>query len=214
MAVWDSEPATVFGGIPGERVVAEVVRRRRDHVAARVVEVLEASPHRIESDCAYFWPCTGCQWRHISYAHQLEIKRERVERSLRAAPGLSGVDVLPTMPSRTTSGYRNHARFTIGPGGTLGYVNNTTRRFLRVDRCDLMHPWINDALAQLQERCAETTQLSVRYGVNTGDYLVQPRLVGGRHHAGERAEALHGGHAGAGIPGGVAVVLPSEHADG
>ena len=178
MAVWDSEPATVFGGIPGERVVAEVVRRRRDHVAARVVEVLEASPHRIESDCAYFWPCTGCQWRHISYAHQLEIKRERVERSLRAAPGLSGVDVLPTMPSRTTSGYRNHARFTIGPGGTLGYVNNTTRRFLRVDRCDLMHPWINDALAQLQERCAETTQLSVRYGVNTGDYLVQPRLVG------------------------------------
>ena len=111
--------------------------------------------------------------------HQLEIKRERVERTLRAAPGLAGVDVLPTMPSRTTSGYRNHARFTIGPGGTLGYVNNTTRRFLRVDRCDLMHPWINDALAQLQERCAETTQLSVRYGVNTGDYLVQPRLVGG-----------------------------------
>ena len=177
-AVWDGEPATVFGGIPGERVVAEVVRRRRDHVAARVVEVLEASPHRIESDCAYFWPCTGCQWRHISYEHQLEIKRERVERSLRAAPGLSGVDVLPTMASRTTSGYRNHARFTIGPGGTLGYVNNTTRRFLRVDRCDLMHPWINDALAHLQERCAETTQLSVRYGVNTGDYLVQPRLVG------------------------------------
>ena len=179
MATWDGEPATVFGGIPGERVVAEVVRRRRDHVAIRVVEVLEASPHRIESDCAYFWPCTGCQWRHISYEHQLEIKRDRVERTLRAAPGLAGVDVLPTMPSRSTSGYRNHARFTIGPGGTLGYVNNTTRRFLRVDRCDLMHPWINDALAQLQERCAETTQLSVRYGVNTGDYLVQPRLVGG-----------------------------------
>ena len=83
------------------------------------------------------------------------------------------------MPSRSTSGYRNHARFTIGPGGTLGYVNNTTRTVpSRVDRCDLMHPWINDALAHLQERCAETTQLSVRYGVNTGEYLVQPRLVG------------------------------------
>ena len=35
----------------------------------------------------------------------------------------------------------------------------------------------------------------------------------GRHYAGERAEALHGGHARAGIPGGVAVVLPSEHTD-
>ncbi len=177
-ATLDGGPVTVFGGIPGERVVAEVVRRRRDAVAARVVEVLEPSPHRVASDCEYFWPCTGCQWRHVSYERQLEIKRERVEATLRAEPGLAGVVVQPTMPSRSTSGYRNHARFTIGPGGTLGYVNHTTRRFLRVDRCDLMHPWINDALSQLQERCAETTQLSVRYGVNTGDYLVQPRLVG------------------------------------
>ncbi len=195
-AVWDGEPATVFGGIPAERVVAEAVRIRRDHVAARVVEVLEASPHRVESDCAYFWPCTGCQWRHISYERQLEIKRERVEATLRGAPGLADIDVLPTMPSRSTSGYRNHARFTIGPGGTLGYVNHTTRRFLRVDRCDLMHPWINETLGKLQERCAETTQLSVRYGVNTGEYLVQPRLVGpgielesGQKHY---TEAMHG----------------------
>ena len=190
------EPVTVFGGIPGERVVAEVVRRRRGHVAARVVEVVEASPDRVDSDCAYFWPCTGCQWRHVSYERQLAIKRERVEAALRAAPGLADVAVLPTMPSCSTSGYRNHARFTIGPGGTLGYVNHTTRRFLRVDRCDLMHPWINGVLARLQGRCAETTQLSVRYGVNTGEYLVQPRLVGpgidvesGQKHY---TEAMHG----------------------
>lgn len=196
LATWGREPARVFGGIPGERVVAEVVRRRRDHVAARVVETLEPSPYRVEADCEYFWPCTGCQWRHISYARQLEIKRDRVETALRTAPGLGGIEVRPTAPSHSTSGYRNHARFTIGPGGTLGYVNHTTRRFLRVDRCDLMHPWINEALARLQERCGETTQLSVRYGVNTGEYLVQPRLAGpgidvesGQKHY---TEAMHG----------------------
>ena len=36
-ASWNGEPATVFGGIPGERVMAELVRRQRDHIAARVV---------------------------------------------------------------------------------------------------------------------------------------------------------------------------------
>jgi 23S rRNA (uracil1939-C5)-methyltransferase len=41
-----------------------------------------------------------------------------------------------------------------------------------------MHPGINDALAKLQEHASETTQLSIRYGVNTGDYLIQPKLVG------------------------------------
>ena len=39
-----------------------------------------------------------------------------------------------------------------------------------------MHPWINEALEGLQGRCAETSQLSLRYGVNTGDFLVQPTL--------------------------------------
>ena len=40
----------------------------------------------------------------------------------------------------------------------------------------LMDPGVNGILQQLQGRCAETTQLSVRWGVNTGDYLVQPTL--------------------------------------
>jgi 23S rRNA (uracil1939-C5)-methyltransferase len=39
-----------------------------------------------------------------------------------------------------------------------------------------MHPWINQALMRLQGRCGETSQLSIRYGVNTGDYLIQPML--------------------------------------
>ena len=177
-ASWNGEPATVFGGIPGERVVAELVRRQRDHIAARVVEVLEASPHRITPKCEYFWPCTGCQWQHISYEHQLELKRDWIAARLAEKPALAGLTVLPPVASENVTGYRNHARFTIGPGGTLGYVNHTTRRFLRVDRCDLMHPVINNALAKLQEHAAETTQLSIRYGVNTGDYLIQPKMVG------------------------------------
>jgi len=177
-ATWNGEVATVFGGIPGERVVAELVRKQRDHIAARVVEVLDASPHRITPKCEYFWPCTGCQWQHVSYEHQLELKREWIAARLAEKPELDGLTVLPPVASVNTTGYRNHARFTIGPGGTLGYVNHTTRRFLRVDRCDLMHPAINDALAKLQEHVAETTQLSIRYGVNTGDYLIQPKLVG------------------------------------
>jgi 23S rRNA (uracil1939-C5)-methyltransferase len=177
-ATWNGEPATVFGGIPGERVVAELVRRQRGHIAARAIEVLEASPHRVTPKCEYFWPCTGCQWQHISYEHQLELKRQWIEARLAEKPQLDGLTVLPPVPSQNTTGYRNHARFTIGPGGTLGYVNHTTRRFLRVDRCDLMHPWINEALAKLQEHASETTQLSIRYGVNTGDYLIQPKLVG------------------------------------
>ena len=167
----------VFGGIPGEVVDAEVVRARRRYVAARVVEVHEASPHRVSPPCPYFWPCTGCQWQHVAYERQLALKRETVRDALAGVSGLADVPVLPVIPSERQYGYRNHARFTVGPEGSLGYVNRTSREFVEVESCRLMDPWINGALASLSGRCQETSQLSIRYGVNTGEWLIQPRLL-------------------------------------
>ena len=88
----------------------------------------------------------------------------------------AGLEPSPTIPSPKVFGYRNHARFTVRESGMLGFINRLTRRFVKVDECALMHPWINGALQKLQGRSAETTQLSVRYGVNTGDWLIQPTM--------------------------------------
>ena len=84
--------------------------------------------------------------------------------------------VAAVIPSPRQLNYRNHARFTVRDGGVLGFVNRASRRFVDIDRCMIMHGAINDCLGQLQGKCWETTQLSVRAGQQTGDVLVQPRL--------------------------------------
>ncbi len=176
VALLEGQPVFVFGAIEGEEVRVEVVKRRRQRVVARVVEVLAPSPHRVTPPCPYFGPCTGCQWQHIEYTHQLELKRRAVVQALEQSGGLADPPVAPTLPSNQTFGYRNHARFTVDSKGRLGFVNRETRRFVEIDRCLIMHPAINQLLAQLQGKCGETTQLSIRYGVNTGEFLIQPRL--------------------------------------
>lgn len=176
MATHEEQDVFVLGGIPGERVVAEVLRVRRKYVAARVVSVLESSPARLEAPCPYYGGCTGCQWQHVDYATQLEYKRDKVQDALRRVGGLESIDVLPVVPSPLEYGYRNHARFTVGKSGDLGFVNRETRQFIHIDHCMLMHKGINHILEQLQDRCSETTQLAVRAGRETGDYLVQPPL--------------------------------------
>ncbi len=166
----------VFGGIPGEEVLAEIVRQYRGHITARAVEVRSASPQRVIAPCPYFGACTGCQWQHISYEHQLELKQGVVKETMAQEGGMPDAPVAPVVPAPQTLGYRNHARFTIGPEGSLGFVNRQSRRFIKIDCCLLMHSWINQALTQLQGHCSETTQLSIRYGVNTDDWLIQPTL--------------------------------------
>jgi len=166
----------VFGGITGEEVKVEVVRRYRTYVAACVREVIEPSPNRVEPTCPYFGRCTGCQWQHIRYEHQLELKHRIVRDALESYGGIPNPPVMRVVPAPQPLNYRNHARFTVGRGGALGFVNWQTRRFISVSQCQLMHPWINKALFRLHGHCGETTQLSIRVGVNTNQYMIQPAL--------------------------------------
>ena len=184
LAWHDGTPIFVFGGIPGERVTAEVIRVHRKHASATVIEAREPDPSRVSPPCQYFGQCTGCQWQHVAYETQLTAKRDKVADALVRVGGLfenkSDTPVADTLPSPNRYGYRNHARFTVSRSGSLGFVNRETRRFVRIDHCMLMRPSVNAILGTLQDHCHETTQLSIRAGGSEGDipadYLVQPRL--------------------------------------
>ena len=177
MATHDGRDVFVFGGIPGETVTAEVVAVRRKYVAAQVIDVIRPSPHRINPPCAYFGQCTGCQWQHVSYDAQLDAKTAVVIDALKRVGSFHNPPVLETIPSPKPFGYRNHARFNIWRStGSLGFTHRERRRFVQIDRCLLMNDRTNELLAELQNRCAETSALSIRASDATGDYLVQPTL--------------------------------------
>ena len=141
VAQHNGKQVLVLGGIPGEEVVAEVVKDRGEQLSVQVVEVLIPSPHRVSSPCPYYGPCTGCQWQHIDYQHQLDTKKQIVLDALEHVGGFGELPVLPTLASPDRYGYRNHARFTVGrKWGELGFVNRESRRFVTVQSCLLMHP--------------------------------------------------------------------------
>ena len=176
-AEFEGRSINVAGGIPGELALVRIYRyrrRRKDMVSGIVSRVLVASPNRVTPKCGYCGPCSGCQWQHISYPTQLELKRETVEGCLRRYDSLNGMKVLPTLAAPSEYYYRNHARFTVRMGGQLGFSNRITRRFIRIEHCMLMDPVINGALTEFQDKSGETTNMSLRVGKNTGGLLVQP----------------------------------------
>lgn len=179
IASFEGERINVFGGIPGETVIAEIVRykrRRKQYVSGIVRKVLVPSSSRVEPACKYFGDCTGCQWQHINYKSQLTRKTEIVQQYLSNYSSLSHLTARATVSSEEYFNYRNHARFTVRQGGNLGFVNRISRRFIKIQECLIMAPLINQILSKLQGLCQETTQLSIRHGLRTGDWLIQPTL--------------------------------------
>lgn len=104
----------VDGAIPGDRVVAEVYRRKKQFVEARAVERLEDSLHRVEPRCRHFGVCGGCKWQQLDYREQIQWKREHVIESFERIGKLSDVHVRDTVGAEQRYFYRNKMEFSFG----------------------------------------------------------------------------------------------------
>ncbi|MBR61888.1 MAG: 23S rRNA methyltransferase [Dehalococcoidia bacterium] len=178
-AIYENSEINVFGGIPNEEVIIGIHRykkRRKEVIFGVVLDVIVSSEHRIQAPCPYFGPCSGCQWQHIDYSYQLIIKANQVKNQFQKYKELSELNIHPTLASPNIFNYRNHARFTVRKEGVLGFVNRITRRFVSIQDCMLMTPGINRFLSLLQGKVAETSQLSIRHGINTNEWLIQPAI--------------------------------------
>ena len=64
--------------INGERVSAKIVRGKKQFAEAKLVDLIEVSPHRVQPPCPYFGRCGGCSYQHTDYEHQLTLKFRQV----------------------------------------------------------------------------------------------------------------------------------------
>ena len=172
----DGRVVFVEYAIPGERVLAEITREDSSYIEATTVSVLDPSPARVGPRCQYFGRCGGCQLQHIDYGEQLRLKTGIVREQLRRIGRFEDAPIRDMIGMHDPWGYRNHLRFTVRRDGDVGFMRQGTHRFLRIDRCEIAHPKVNEVLRDVQGRTMQTGQVSVRVGENTGDLLVQPKL--------------------------------------
>jgi 23S rRNA (uracil1939-C5)-methyltransferase len=102
----------VQGGMPGDRVRAEVQKAKRAYADARAIEILKPSPDRIPPRADH----PGAPWQVLDYERQLEIKQAQVADALRRIGRLEDFELEPILPAVETWRYRNKLEYSFGSG--------------------------------------------------------------------------------------------------
>jgi 23S rRNA (uracil1939-C5)-methyltransferase len=102
---------TVFvaGALPGERIRLRRTRRHRQHDEGELLEVLEASPARVEPRCPHFGVCGGCALQHLAASAQLQAKETELRDTLARVARVSPREWLAPLAGPAW-GYRRRAR--------------------------------------------------------------------------------------------------------
>jgi 23S rRNA (uracil1939-C5)-methyltransferase len=143
----DGRCILVDRGIPGERVIA-AVDRRRSPWRGTVEQVVEASPDRVSPPCPYYLRnCGGCQLQHLAYEAQLGAKRELVDRELRA----NGLQARIQNVYAMADPWRYRRTAAVALGWEAGFRPRGRRGIVEIHDCLISHPLIGRLTARLNE---------------------------------------------------------------
>ncbi|MGK0176370.1 MAG: 23S rRNA (uracil1939-C5)-methyltransferase/tRNA (uracil-5-)-methyltransferase [Lentimonas sp.] len=142
--------------IPGERVRARIFRNFQAYSEADLVEVLEASPDRVEPRCKLFQTCGGCQYQNIDYERQLTEKTRQVGELMEKLGGIDhpvqrakGSPKIYNYRSKITPHYNRPAKDGSQPIGFLQYGRRN--QLVDVEQCPIATEAINEALPEMRE---------------------------------------------------------------
>jgi 23S rRNA (uracil1939-C5)-methyltransferase len=172
----------VEGALPGERVEAEIVERRRRYARARLHRVLRASPFRVEPPCPVFGRCGGCSLLHADYTLQLAAKTQFARDAFRRRPD-QAARVRDIVPAPQPMRFRNRMSYSIAPtpeGPVVGlHARGDPSLIVPAHTCVLCPEWHGEFLRQtaavLTRAGAEPTlarRLDLREGRRTGQRMV------------------------------------------
>lgn len=182
----DGKTVFVEGALPGETVVAQIIKRKPSWELASAEQVLAANPARVTPRCPHFGVCGGCTLQHATLELQVAAKQRVLEDALQRIGNVRAGQLLPPIHGPAW-GYRYRSRLSVRhvfkKGGVLvGFHERKSTYVADMRECHVLPPMVSALLMPLRELVAA---LSIR------DRLPQIEVaVGESLHAASSGELL------------------------
>ncbi len=139
----------------GESVEVEITEVKKRFARARLLKVVQPSPHRVTPLCPYFGDCGGCQYQHIDYPAQLQLKHKQICDLFERIGGFAPSVVAPMIPCPQPYGYRNRLMIRsqwdkFKQGLNIGFIRADNRLVVDIEECKIAEPAINDQIRHIR----------------------------------------------------------------
>ena len=98
--------------LTGETVLFKYTKLSKNIAEGRAVEILKASPERVEAKCSAFEMCGGCSLQHMDSDAQLQLKQQTFLDHLEHIGKVKVENLLPPLTGPLW-GYRHKARMSV-----------------------------------------------------------------------------------------------------
>ena len=180
----------VKDAVIGDVIEAKIMKVKKNYAYARLMRILEPSPHRVEPVCPMARPCGGCQLQMMDYQEQLRFKQKKIEDNLRRIGGFEQIPMEPIIGMEQPLRYRNKAQFPVGTDkeGNLvtGFYAGRTHDIINNRNCylgveenrqvlDVVLGWMEEYGVPAYDEKTGTglvRHILIRYGFKTGEMMV------------------------------------------
>ena len=133
----------VKGLIKGEIADVKITKEKKSYAYGIIDKMIEASPYRIVPDCPIAYKCGGCDFRHISYDHQLVLKKEILTNILKP------YQVEEIISDENHYYYRNKIQIPYR-NGKMGFYRKYSNDIVEFDDCLIESKMANEIIADLK----------------------------------------------------------------
>lgn len=127
--------------LKGEKVKIKILKVLKSQCYAKMLEIIEKSQSRNNSDCSSYSKCGGCNLRHMNYQETLKLKKSIVETNLKKS-GIDGVEVKNCIGMENPYNYRNKLQYPVGmskEGPVMGVFAKRSHRIIPNENCNIQN---------------------------------------------------------------------------
>ena len=173
----DGPVVFVRHALPGETVRAKVTDVTSRLARAEAIEILAASPDRVEAPCPHARPgrCGGCDWQHATPPAQRALKAAVLRQQLRRLAGLDREITVEPLPGDGEPGaglgWRTRVQFAVRPDGVAGLRAHRSHEVIDVGECLIAHQGITE-LGLTARRWPGTSSVEALVAAGSGERAV------------------------------------------